>query len=321
MPKVAIILVTHFVNDAILALFERLRSQVPQGHDVFLAVNCDGEPLSPPTGSEAVGDSLFLCNSASLLALGYPGKCNPEGSDGKGWTLLPANVDLITVSFHQRHPGYDYYWGVEYDVHYEGNWGFLLRRFATSDADLLGTTLYCAAEAPRKLLDPPLVLADGTRPSLDDIVRGFYPLFRLSNRFLRVLDQEYQRGWHGHYELTWGTIANRNGLAIEDIGGSGSYVKSHNRDMFYFNTFYTQSLSPGTFVFRPAHTKIHRRENTLWHPVKPAGTYFNWVPLHLDVWEMLHPREWFNPLLRKAMVELWFRYRWRKAESANAKGA
>ena len=152
------------------------------------------------------------------------------------------------------------------------------------------------------------------------MVRGFYPLFRLSNRFLRVLDQEYQRGWHGHYELTWGTIARRNGLAIEDIGGNGRYVKSHNCDMFYFNTFYTQSLSPGTFVFRPALTTVRKRENTLWHPVKPAGTYFNWVPLHLDVWETLHPREWFNPLLRKTMVELWFRYRCAKQSRRTRRG-
>jgi hypothetical protein len=319
-PNVAVMLVTHFFNEAIMALFERLRSQAPEGHDVFLAINVGGEPLSPPPGSEALGDALFLSNTSSLLALGYPEKCKPEGWDGTGWTVVPTNVDLIAVSFQQHHPGYDYYWGVEYDVHYEGDWGFLFRRFATSDADLLGTTLYRAADTPHKPMPPPLVLADGVQPATDDVVRGFFPIYRLSNRLLCAIDQEYRGGCNGNSELTWGTIAKRHGLTIEDIGGNGSYVQPQNRDVFYFNTLWTISLSPGTFVFRPGLTRIPRRENTLWHPVKPTGTYFNWIPVWSQGWDLLDPREWIKPVLWKTIVELWFRYRWRRADSATAEG-
>jgi hypothetical protein len=313
MPKTAILILTHFVNAHIIALFDRLRTQAPDGHDVFLAINCEKGPLSPPTGSDAVGEALFLCNSASLLALAYPEKCKPEGWTGRGWTTNPGNADLITLAFYRTHPDYAYYWGVEYDVHYQGDWGFFLRRFAASDADVLGTSLYKASDTPENILMPFFVMPGGQEPELDESVHGFFPLFRVSNRAACLIDEAYRRGWGGHHELTWGTIAKRHGLAIEDVGGDGIYVKPHNRNAFYFSTKYTRSQSPGTFVFRPAFTKIFAYENTLWHPVKPTGPYRQWCDLTVQgnlAWNL---RNAVKLVVWRCIIRLWFIICWRKA--------
>jgi hypothetical protein len=116
-----------------------------------------------------------------------------------------------------------------------------------------------------------------------------------------MVDEYYRRGWSGHFEATFPTIALHQGLEIEDFGGSGRFTKPGNTDRFYRNTPGEWGLWPGTFIYRPAMTlrpdgKIDRvvkvpwplskvwpfserykrttrldklEPNKLWHPVKP----------------------------------------------------
>jgi hypothetical protein len=316
MQKTAIVILTHFYDANIERMFNRLRAEAPAWCEVFLAVNRGAEALSMPEAA-GIGDALFLCNTQSLVGLGYPVKCKPEGWTGKGWTSNPGNADLILISFYKAHPGYAHYWAVEYDVHYEGSWSFFFERFAASRADLIGTTICDGTKNPRKsTIPPPFHDAQGNMPGPRDIVQGFYPIARLSRAALDAIIAGYQAGWGGHYELTWGTIIKRAGLGIEDIGGHGEYVKPHNRNAFYFSQFSTYSHSPGTFVFRPSFAGALPYRNTLWHPVKPAGQYVNWHVLLLKgnpaktLWEMTKPQIW------KIVIRLWFLFCWRPAETS-----
>jgi len=317
MKKIAIVITTHFLNDEMISMFHRLQSEAPAVYDVFLAVNKGKADLSIPDVSDEIKDRLFIFNEASLMSLPYPVKCRPEGWSGKGWTLNPGNTDLIILAFFLNNPEYDYYWGIEYDVHYEGNWGFFFSRFEGSDADVLGTTLYQASLTPYKRLDNPIVDQNGISVPLEATTRGFYPIFRLSHRAAMALDTAYRAGWGGHYEMTWATIAKLHGYVIEDIGGDGPYVRPCNKNAFYFNKKSTHTLSPGTFVFKPVFANVSRRENTLWHPVKPKGV-FVWQNYTFGAEGNLLQKflSKLKPIICKVAIWLWFTMRWRRVDHA-----
>src|SRR5207244_1923249 len=124
MPNTAIILTTHFLDQNIVDMFHRIRIEAKEHYDVFLALNLMDGPLTIPTAGQAIKDMLYLCNDATLLRLPYPEKCRPEGWSGKKWKSSD-NVDTIILSFYYDHPEYTYYWGIEYDVHFEGKWNVL----------------------------------------------------------------------------------------------------------------------------------------------------------------------------------------------------
>lgn len=263
----AILLQTHFYDDTIGAAYERLKREAPGGAAVFIALNCGkGPERIPEAAAHLPREAFFLCSDKSLLSLPYPVKCAPEG-----WRLNPGNTDLISLLFLARNPQYAQLWAIEYDVHYEGDWGRFFAHFAQSPADLLTTTIYCQRETPRKELKPPFRSpAFATYPEAERL-RAFLPIFRLSRDGFAAIDAAYRAGAGGHYELTWPTILDRSGLVLEDIGGDGAWVRPENVDRFYFNTKASFSMQPGTFVFRPGFTRVLARPDTLWHPVKPAG--------------------------------------------------
>ncbi len=313
MTRSAVIILTHFYNDHIRAMFDRLRAESPSDHDIFIAINSGKEAPDFPAGAEDIADSLFLCNYASLLTLGYPGKCNPNGWNGRPFATNPGNADLIAHAFHRANPQYAYYWAMEYDVHFEGKWEFFFNRFRMSQADVLGTCIR-KARFPNHVPMPPFTAAGGTEPNKEEAMQGYFPIFRLSKRMMDTIDQEYLAGWCGHYEMTFGTIAKLHSYEVEDFGGSGAFVKPHNRNSFYFTNIRSYTLSPGTFVFRPTFTKVLPRENTLWHPVKPTGDYRHWHAISAEVGFIKGLYYASKPTIWKIAIWLWFALIWRKAE-------
>jgi hypothetical protein len=267
------------VNPAIIDLFRRATAEAPAGYDVFLVMNLGEKDLKRPEGTEVFGERLYLTNHARLLSLPYPEKCRAEGWSGDGWNFNDGNVELVALVFHHDHSEYDYCWVMEYDVHYEGRWGFLFERFERSKGDLLATMVFDATATPHKLdMMPPFRDETGKKPPPEEAIISFLPLHRISRRLLDALDAGYRQGWNGHYEFVLATLAKRLGYEVEDIGGVGPYVRPHNRNVFYFSNVKRWDMSPGTFVFRPSFTKARRYPDTLWHPLKPSDPYFNHCP-------------------------------------------
>jgi hypothetical protein len=303
--RCAVLLQTHFVDRSVVTAYERLRREAPAGYDVFIALNCGEAPERIPEAAAFLSpETFFLCSRTSLLSLPYPAKCAPEG-----WRLNPGNTDLIGLLFMARHPHYDHLWAIEYDVHYEGSWAAFFAHFAGSRADLLTTTIYRQRETPLKELPPPF-----RSPSFQDYpaserIRAFLPIYRLSRRGADAIDAAYRAGCGGHYELTWATILHHAGLALEDIGGDGLWVRPENVNRFYFNTKATFSMAPGTFVFRPGFRRIVQRPNTLWHPVKPEGAPA-WYALRFGKGIGKTLLESVKPLVNRLLIRRWFVTRW-----------
>lgn len=300
--KVCINLVTHVLNAPVRRVYERLRVEAPADHDLRVILNSD-DPAAPIAGLSE--QEVVRIRKTEFLRLPYPGKCFDDG-----WAMS-GNLDLAFLEFARRHPRYEQYWFVEYDVHWEGVWSVFFNHFRDSDAAVLATSVQTIDEAPHKLhrRQPALRLPPGMAWAPEKTMKAFLPICRLSRDALAALDADYRAGLSGHYELTVPTVAAHHGLTLEDVGGHGKFVKPENLNRFYMARPATYTHSPGTFVFRPGQRPLHRH-NTLWHPVKP-GEVPVWHPMRMDggVWKRVVER--IKPLISRFAVRWWFATRWR----------
>lgn len=183
-------------------------------------------------------------------------------------TFIPGNEETMFLMFQEQYPDYDYYWFIEYDVDYSGNWLEFFDCFSSNTVDLLTTTLVTYSEFPEwgmwKSLTPP----PGHQFDDEDKLRGFFPVCRFSNRSLLYLKKCLSDGWSGHPEALIATLYRANKFTIEDIGGEGSCVRPDNMNKHYTNDRFNEDLSPGSFVFRPKFNSVGQKKNMLWHPVK-----------------------------------------------------
>ncbi len=237
----AVLFRAHRATPGTLACFERLVREVEPARDVWVVGQCeDGEALAPFRHPRCRAYS-----TAALAGLGYPYRRNPISL-----YELTGQADLPVLLFFREHPDYARYWIVEYDVRYTGNWRWLLDDCGQSQADLLGTTVMRYAENPAWANWPSVDTAPDDVPK-SDWAKAFIPFGAATPRLLAAIDARCRRGWRGYFEALWGIAALHAGLAIEDIGGRGSFVPQGREGRHYWNTPQDPHLRPGSFVFRP----------------------------------------------------------------------
>ncbi len=257
-PRTAILYRTHFWSAELAAECQRLRGQLPANYDIFVIGYIAGAAMFS-TGNTV---ACFCYTAADLQTLGY-----------QQIPAQPARYqDLPPLRFFHDHPQYDYYWMIEYDVRFTGNWRRLFKKLSAPAADLLGTNIQTRAENPDWFHWPSLSTAAADPDSLR-YVKVFTPLMRISNAAMMAIDAAYKMGWRGHYEALWATAIASANLAIADIGGHGSFTPPHRKGRYYTASPLDPYLAPGSFVFRPAipTTKKLPRRPQLWHPVKPPA--------------------------------------------------
>ena len=303
MNRISVAFVSHVWTADIQKVFERLRNEAPPDHDVRFLLNT--ATIAPETHLSP--EEIECVVVKDLFQLPYPEKCHA----GK-WDIA-GNLDLVFLEFRRRLPNYDFYWFVEYDVHYEGHWSKFFEHFRTSDAGIIGTTLEDIAKIPHKIVTleyPVLVVPQNMDWNNNNMIKGFFPICRLSSALLDALDRDYRAGLSGHYEITMPTVASLDGMIVEDVGGTGRFVRDGNLNRFYFANGATYTHSPGNFVFRPDIAKVLPRENTLWHPVKPTGVPL-WHPLRIRGGFFKNIIEAIKPIVVRVTIRWWFATRWR----------
>ena len=267
MPAQSVVLILNHAKDRhLLELYAELEHACGRDRDVVLLSDRSRKNLSFARKPAAAAEVKF--ELADLVALNYSGKQQIALPGKTQRNLKLGNADLPVLLFYRQRNHYKHYWVIEYDVRYSGSWRHFLAAFDSSDADLLGTSLTGYPECPTwshwKSLDIP-----STNFRVEDGLRGFFPVYRLSNDALACLHDAYGRGSRGHMETLVPTTLAQSGLRLEDIGGDGAFVKPQNINRFYTNQRTTNNLSPGTFVYRPACTVVGDEPDRLWHPVKP----------------------------------------------------
>jgi hypothetical protein len=254
---VATVFFTHQFNKSIKCRYEKLKSDLAGTSRVYILA-----PLGTCIPDDHLADTYFF--DYDQLRFGAEKVIGHE--------LLPGNVHLVALDFFRKHESFDYYWFIEYDVVFTGNWATLFRAVENDPSDLLAAHVRNIAEEPAwpwwKTLDFP-----GDEVPQSRWLRAFFPVYRISKAGMRAVGKHVELGWSGHFEGLVPCAIEAESLSISDLGGNGSRVPRDRRDRFYssFSSDSGRSLNAGTLRHRPVHYLPRLRKNTIYHPVKKAA--------------------------------------------------
>lgn len=243
--KQAVLYLTNKSNEWTLSSFHALEQSLQGKADVYFAYHQQGDVL--PVSLQNI-ENLFVFTSDVLKELGYT-----PIEKGK---LVPGSNHFPLLKFFKENQCYDYYWLVEDDVRFSGDWKDFFDSFASSTSDFLSSVIETKAENPTwywwtSLKTGNEVIAE------EKLLKSFNPIYRLSSQALACIDAHLRIGWMGHYEVLLPTLLYNKGFLLEDFGGEGTFVRPENNAKFYDDT-----------SMRIAPVLPDDRKNYLFHPVK-----------------------------------------------------
>ena len=243
--KQAVLYLTNKSNEWTLSAFHALEQSLQGMADVYFAYHQQGDVL--PVSLQNI-ENLFVFTSDVLNELGYT-----PIEKGK---LVPGSNHFPLLKFFKENKCYDYYWLVEDDVRFSGDWKDFFDSFASSTSDFLSSVIETKAENPTwywwtSLKTGNEVIAE------EKLLKSFNPIYRLSSQALVCIDAHLRIGWMGHYEVLLPTLLYNKGFLLEDFGGEGTFVRPENNAKFYDDT-----------SMRIAPVLPDDRKNYLFHPVK-----------------------------------------------------
>lgn len=186
-----------------------------------------------------------------------------------GFSLLPGNNHFPLLKFFTENPGYDFYWIIEDDVRYNGNWQDFFEAFSSCEADFVATHIRTSQEVPfwywwSTLANPYVTITFNKR------IRSFNPIYRISKAALAFLHKSLIQFWCGHHEVLIPTLLHNGGFTLVDMGGTGSFAPDTFKNRFYEagKPDIKGELTTGTMRYRPAFDRVGEEKNKLYHPVK-----------------------------------------------------
>lgn len=252
MKKNVILFATHIMNEEVLGRFRLIQTVVDEETDIYILYHKRrGEVILPVDNVQH-----YFFTTQSLKKLGY----TPIEK-----TLIPGSNHFPLLQFYKEFPDYEYYWNIEYDVCFTGNWRYIFDACSSIDADLITSNVERYIEDPRWYWWHTLELKDMII-SMNKFWKSFNPIYRISNRALSVLDSILLKGSVGHHEAFIPTVLNYFGLTVNDFinipeGASKGLYKPVCQ---LKNQFHASSMR-----FRPQIEESEMTEkNILYHPVK-----------------------------------------------------
>lgn len=243
--KQAVLYLTTKSNEWTLSSFHALEQSLQGKADVYFAYHQQGDVL--PVSLQNI-ENLFVFTSDVLNELGYT-----PIERGK---LVPGSNHFPLLKFYKENQGYDYYWLVEDDVRFSGEWKDFFGSFASCTSDFLSSVIETKAENPTWCWWT--CLKTGNEVIAEEkLLKSFNPIFRLSSQALACIDAHLRIGWMGHYEVLLPTLLYNKGFLLEDFGGEGTFVRPENNAKFYDDT-----------SMRIAPVLPDDRKSYLFHPVK-----------------------------------------------------
>lgn len=257
--KNVILFIAHRINECTLRNYYKLLKEKPCNYDLFWGLHDD---IIQDT--ELPKDiKVFHFSFSTLQALGYTPFFY---DDGKTF----GSVNFILQAFFKKYPDYDYYWSMEYDVIFTGNWYTFFGSFERYNADFISSHI----EFPKRGVNDnwiwwnPLIFLEEDIP-VKNYVKAFNPLYRISKSALSFMDGFLKQGNYGHFETLMSTALFNHGFQLLDYGGTGKFVPNGFKNRFYTAS---QETNSGTIRFRPEYKRneIERQApaDTLFHPVK-----------------------------------------------------
>lgn len=174
--------------------------------------------------------------------------------------LLPGNNHFPLLKYFLENPDYDYYWIVEDDVYFCGNWNEFFNEFTDNVSDFISTYIKKYDEEPNWPWWNSL-RKDKMTMTRENMLHSFNPVYRISRKALEYIHEKLLDGWCGHHEVLFPTLLAKAGYTIFDLKYSSS-VHS-----FYDSESYSHlQLKPQTY-----------RDKMLYHPIKEKIASYNKV--------------------------------------------
>jgi len=204
------------------------------------------------------GTELFLFDESIVQEMAFPAMSN---------SIVPGNVHFPVFSYLEKYqPAAEYYWIIEYDVRFTADWSVLFDYFIEFDHDLITSHIHYYHQEPEwywwDISHPELSIP------LEQRIRSFNPIYRISTHALRFLEQAFKSGWKGHNEATFPTLLHHNGFRLLDFNGSNGDFQSQPHRFYISRSDRNGKLWTGTMRYRPAMRNQGLRKNKLYHPVK-----------------------------------------------------
>lgn len=286
--KQVILFITNRSDLFVIEQIEKLLKQNIQGTDIVILFNMDD---TLPDALQPYHSMIYPFSNEIIYQIGY----KPLGDN-----LVYGNCHFPVLKFYLEHKEYDFYWIIEDDVTFNGDWSVLFDYYKEDDTDLLSTFISRITETPNWVWWRTLVT--GKEVVLDsDKISSFNPIYRLSNRALYTIHESLLDGWGGHAEAVLATILVHHRLTIKDMGGTGSFTPKCDKNRFYtdsthsFQSLSIQDWSPNT-IYHPIKRKKRSgqlRQNCVISAVGSDSLHKNWLngqkersfDLHLIVYD------------------------------------
>lgn len=269
--KIVILFSTHILNDYIIGQVKKLCDETKGIADMYVLLQEDYlDPAGVPFDASVYPFSIERLNS-----LGYEPWSN---------TIVPGSNHFPLLQFYLDHTDYDYYWNIEYDVTFTGNWGVFFSFFDDKNEDFITSHIASISERPNWTRWNDMKLVEDDNIPYKYYMKSFNPIYRISNRSLKFLDVFLKKGNRGHHELLIPTVLDYNGFSLGDLGGNGRFIYDR-EELFYTNEdkdrYYTSSMR-----FSPSHRPCEViLPNKLYHPIKEKNGN---IKMGVDVMEELN---------------------------------
>lgn len=175
-----------------------------------------------------------------------------------GTSLVPGNNHFPVLQFYLENPSYSYYWCIEDDVNFSGNWNDFFGSFSRElKYDFISSHIRSYTDHPVwhwwQTLETP-----GKTILKEQLMLSFNPVYRISNSAISFINQCLRRkGWKGHHEVLFPTLLKDAGYHIADFGTEGD----QSIPRFSFCTLRSMRWRPVYFV-------TGNQQDLLYHPVK-----------------------------------------------------
>lgn len=252
-PHTALLFVIHIFNEAIKDQIKKLRTEAGEFASVYIVYQADKVELNLPMD---VKQHAFTIQG--LNKLGYT---------SWGCTIMDGNFHFVLLDFYRNHPEYDYYWLVEYDVRFNGNWGTFFSFFQNKEEDFLTAHVETKEDNPNWMRWHEIELKN--IPNSITLYRSFNPICRFSNRAFALLHSRCLLGDRGHNELLMSTLFKHFKLKIADFGGHGRFIYAGHPELFYtYDPDRRENDKCTHRCYPPYDIKDMRFPDMIYHPIK-----------------------------------------------------
>lgn len=252
--KTVVIFATHVYNAEIERQVKKLRDEIGELATLYLVYQQDAAHVDVPEHIRS-----FPFTLEELNRLGY---------HSWGCTLMDGNFHFVPLYFYLNNPDYDWYWLIEYDVRFSGDWGTFFSFFEDKKEDFISAHIEDTDENPDWPRWEELELANLPMSKVR-LLKSFNPICRFSNRALALLHERCRLGDRGHNELLMPTLFNYYRLRIADFGGNGKFIYVGQPDLFYADNPGCPDEDKCTHRYRPAYKEEDMLvPNMIYHPIK-----------------------------------------------------